>query len=99
MESLPVGDPAYSAQIEARQIFAPFEAAMAAAEPLNPGTYKALLSEFKDDNMKVLKRAEWLRKGGHPDAATELITEWGRLFDHYKAQAYGRGPVPLPEER
>lgn len=96
MDSLDATDGGYSATIEARQLFAPFEQALLAAEPLGPGTYKELLTEFKDHNMKVLKRADWLRKNGHADAATDLMGEWGRLFDHYKAQAYGRPPVPSP---
>lgn len=98
MESLEASDPRYSATVEAQQLFSPFEQALLAAEPLSPGVYKALLTDFKQHNMKVLKRADWLRKAGEPDAATELMSEWGRLFDHYKAQAYGRGQVPVPEE-
>jgi hypothetical protein len=92
MESLDVGDDAYDPVIEARQLFAPFEQALVARQPLTPGTYKAMLTDFKDQNMKVLKRADWLRKTGHADDATELMTEWGRMFDHYKAQAYARAP-------
>ncbi len=99
MESLDATDARYSATIEARQLFAPFEQALVAEEPLNPGIYKALLTEYKDQNTKVIKRADWLRKSGQPDAATDLMAEWGRLFDHYKAQAYGRGQVPVPEEQ
>lgn len=99
MSSLEVTDDRYSPRIEAHQLFAPFEQALIAAEPLSPGVYKALLTEFKEHNMKVLKRADWLRKAGDPEAAVELMAEWGRLFDHYKAQAYGRAPVPTPIER
>ena len=99
MAALDVADPAYSATVDAQQLFAPFEAGLLAAEPLTPTSYKQVLVEFKDQNMKVLKRADWLRRDGHPDDAAALMQEWGRLFDHYKAQAYGRGAVPLPEER
>jgi hypothetical protein len=98
MAELAPDDPEYSPVAEAHQLFAPFEAALIAQEPLDPNKYKALITEFKDQNLKVLKRAEWMRKSGHPDVAGEMIGEWGRLFDHYKAQAYGRPADIIFEE-
>ncbi len=90
MASLTVDDPAYDAKIDAKQHFAPFEAALQANEPLNAPIFKTLIGEHKEQNSKVLKRAEFLRASGHPRVAADLIAEWGRMWNHYQAQAYGR---------
>ena len=87
-------DEAYDPLTEARQIFHEFETDLLGHQPLNPAVFRQLLKKHKETNGNILRRAEVLRKAGHPEDAADMMGEWSRLYGHYQAQAYGRGPVP-----
>ncbi len=94
MSTLDPDDEAYDPLTEARQIFHDFEDDLRGHQPLNPPVFKQLLKKHKERNGDILKRADALRKAGHPEYAADMMGEWSRLYGHYQAQAYGRRPVP-----
>ena len=44
-----------------------------------------------------MRRADFLRGSGQPEAGGDLMVEWSRLYGHYQGRAYGRNPPPLQE--
>ena len=93
-KELDLGDPNYDPRIEAQQAFAPMERDLLAADPLDPAAWKAALKIHRERNLGVSKRAAFLRKSGYPDEATELMTEWSRIYGSWQARAYGRAGPP-----
>lgn len=93
-KELDLGDPNYDPRTEAQQAFAPMEKDLMAADPLDPAAWKAALEVHRERNLGVSKRAAFLRKSGYPDEATELMTEWSRIYGSWQARAYGRAGPP-----
>jgi len=83
-------DVRYDSLVEAAQIFAPFEDTLMETDPLTPEAWKAALETHRERNGGVMKRADFLRRSGHPDQGGEMMVEWSRLYGVYQAKAYGR---------
>ena len=61
---------------------------------LSPETWREALDIHRLRNAGIPRRAEFLRKSGHPDAAEELLLEWSRVYGTWQARAYGRSGPP-----
>lgn len=94
MGALAVDDEGYDPVIEARQIFHPFEQTLLDADPLDPDTWRAAQEQHALRNEGALRRADFLRRSGHPEEARELMLEWSRLNGIWQARAYGRPHRP-----
>jgi len=94
MKELDPEDPTYNPKIEARQAFHPMEQTLLEADPLDRQAWRDALSEHKLRNAGVSKRAQFLRQSGYPDAAQDLLEEWGRVYGSWQARAYGRAGPP-----
>jgi len=94
MKELDPEDPAYDPRLEAHQAFAPMEKDLLVADPLDPAAWRRALDRHRLRNTGVSKRAEFLRKSGHPQMAEDLMVEWSRVYGTWQARAYGRSGPP-----
>jgi hypothetical protein len=94
MKSLDPDDPSYDPRLEAQQTFAPMEADLLAADPLDSVAWREALERHKLRNLSVTKRAQFLRQSDQPEAAEELVLEWGKIYGTWQARAYGRAGPP-----
>lgn len=94
MGEMAADDAGYDPVIEARQIFHPFEQTLLGADPLDPESWRAAQEQHDLRNEGASRKAEFLRRSGHPDAARELMLEWSRLNGVWQARAYGRPHRP-----
>ena len=93
MKEIDPSDPSYDPRLEAQQAFAPMEQDLMEADPLGPDAWREALETHQLRNSGVSKRAQFLRKSGHPELAEDLMVEWGRVYGSWQARAYGRvGP-------
>jgi hypothetical protein len=94
MKEIDPSDSSYDPRLEAQQAFAPMEQDLMEADPLGPETWREALEAHQLRNSGVSKRAQFLRKSGHPELAEELMVEWGRVYGSWQARAYGRAGPP-----
>jgi len=94
MGEMAADDEDYDPVIEARQIFWHFEQTLLEADPLDPESWRAAQEQHSLRNEGASRRAEFLRRSGHPEAASELMLEWSRLNGIWQARAYGRPHRP-----
>jgi len=93
MKEIDPSDASYDPRLEAQQAFAPMEQDLMEADPLGPDAWREALETHQLRNSGVSKRAQFLRKSGHPELAEDLMVEWGRVYGSWQARAYGRvGP-------
>jgi hypothetical protein len=94
MKEVDPSDPSYDPRLEAQQAFAPMEQDLMEADPLDPDAWREALETHQLRNSGVSKRAQFLRKSGHPELAEDLMVEWGRVYGSWQARAYGRAGPP-----
>ena len=94
MKEIDPADPSYDPRLEAQQAFAPMEADLLAADPLDSVAWRDALERHKLRNLGVSKRAQFLRESGQPELAEELVLEWGKIYGTWQARAYGRAGPP-----
>jgi len=94
MKAIDPADPSYDPRLEAQQAFAPMEADLLAADPLDSGAWRDALERHKLRNLGVSKRAQFLRESGQPELAEDLVLEWGKIYGTWQARAYGRAGPP-----
>lgn len=94
MKEVDPSDPSYDPRLEAQQAFAPMEQELMEADPLDPDAWREALETHQLRNSGVSKRAQFLRKSGHPELAEDLMIEWGRVYGSWQARAYGRAGPP-----
>jgi hypothetical protein len=87
----------YDAPTEARQRFRAFEMDAIGDRPLTPAKWRVIQGDHGDDTLQILRRAKELVDAERPEAARELMEEWGRLTSLYRNEAYGRGRVRVDE--
>ena len=94
MVELTPEDSSYDARLEAQQTFQPMEQTLMDLDSLSPETWREALEIHRLRNAGIPRRAEFLRKSGHPDAAEDLLLEWSRVYGTWQARAYGRSGPP-----
>ena len=62
-----------------------------------PDDPRVIQGDHGDDTLQILRRAKELVDAEQPEAARELMEEWGRLTSLYRNEAYGRGRVRVDE--
>ena len=98
MGELPADDERYDPAVEAQQIFHPFEQTLLQADPLDPDSWRAAQEQHALRNERSWRRADFLRRSGYTEEASDLMLEWSRLNGIWQARAYGRPHRPGGED-